>query len=47
LPESIQALEAAKMIRIEDYEKISAVKNFTIRGSGGSRRLIHPGEPSF
>lgn len=33
--------------KIENYEKISAVKNWTNSGAGGPRRLIHPGEPPF
>lgn len=33
--------------QLDNYEKISAVKNWLPSSAGGPRRLVHPGEPPF
>lgn len=33
--------------KLDNYEKISAVKNWTNSGAGGPRRLVHQGEPPY
>ena len=37
----------SELNKLENYEKISAVKNWTNSGAGGPRQLIYEGEPPF